>query len=293
MLTYEEQLRASNRLNKMSFYFEQGGMKFETFWNRIYLHGNFDWNYKEHRHSFYEVHICMQGKCEMTVNNENIALTAGTFLVIPPQKPHKINNVSNDFSKFVLGVRIEPKDKSCIVAVHLFEEGNTKPKIYQTTPDIVGCINSMLENANSRLFNYYDIIKTQLYCLIVYIMRQSSNVNNYTHTGQYITHDARVDAVKNFITDNLPQKFTNESIARQFNISSRQLSRILMETTGMTLGDLKRDIQVDCIRNYLKNTDYSLKEIATRTGFYDEFSMSKVFKRIEGMPPGEYRKGFK
>ena len=61
----------------------------------------------------------------------------------------------------------------------------------------------------------------------------------------------------------------------------------------MTIGDLKRTIQVETICEYLKNTNYSLKEIAILTGFYDEFSMSKVFKRIEGMPPGEYRRGFK
>ena len=59
------------------------------------------------------------------------------------------------------------------------------------------------------------------------------------------------------------------------------------------MGDFQRSIQVDAIRDYLKNTDMSLKEIATLTGFYDKLSLSKVFKRIEGMPPGEYRKGFK
>lgn len=293
MLTCEEQLRASNRLNKMSFHFEQGGMDFETVWNKIYFHGDYNWNYKEHRHSFYEIHICLQGECSIGIDGENIVLKPDTFLVIPPHKLHKINDVSGDFSKFVLGVRIESKDKSCKQAVRLFEKGNIKPKLRQTMPEIIHCIDIMIENAHSRLFNYYDMIKTQLYCLIIYLMRQTSNADNYFSAVNDVTQDARIDALKDFIKDNITLKFTNENIAQQLNISSRQLSRILAEATGMTIGALKRDIQVDLIRDYLKNTDYSLKEIATRTGFFDEFSMSKVFKRIEGMPPGEYRKGFK
>ena len=151
----------------------------------------------------------------------------------------------------------------------------------------------MIENTHSRQFNYYDIIKIQLYCIVIYAMRQVSNVRNYGNVTNSEIYDARIDAVRDFIKDNLALKFTNENIAQQLNISSRQLSRIIAEETGMTIGDLKRTIQVENIRDYLKDTDYTLKEIATLTGFYDEFSMSKMFKRIEGMPPGEYRKGLK
>ena len=149
----------------------------------------------------------------------------------------------------------------------------------------------MVENTHSKQFNYYDIIKIQLYCIVIYAMRQTSTVRNYANAINNSTQDARIDAVRDFIKDNLALKLTNENVAQQLNISSRQLSRIIAEETGMTIGDLKRTIQVETIRDYLKNTEYTLKEIALLTGFYDEFSMSKLFKRIEGMPPGEYRKG--
>ena len=293
MLTHEEKTRACNRLNKMNFHFEQGGMNFETVWNKLHLPNETQWNYKEHRHSFYEFHICLAGECSIEIDDKEIMLKPGTFLVIAPRITHKISYVSKEFSKFVLGIKIEPKEKSCKTALKLFEEENKTPRLWQTPPGIVECINNMVENTHSRQFNYYDIIKIQLYCIVVYAMRQASTVRNYTEAVNRETHDARIDAVRDFIKDNLALKFNNENIAHQLNISSRQLSRIVADETGMTIGDLKRTIQVEVIRDYLKNTEYTLKEIATLTGFYDEFSMSKMFKRIEGMPPGEYRKGSK
>ena len=120
MLTHEEKTRACNRLNKMNFRFEQGGMKFETVWNKLHLPNDTQWNYKEHRHSFYELHICLEGECSIKFENEEILLKPGTFLVIAPHITHRINYVSKGFSKFVLGIRIEPQEKSCKFAVQIF-----------------------------------------------------------------------------------------------------------------------------------------------------------------------------
>jgi len=293
MLTYEEKLCSANRLNKMNFHFEQAGMSFETVWNKLHLPNETNWNYKEHRHSFYEIHICLAGECTIGIEERDISLHSNTFLVIPPNITHKINYVSRDFSKFVLGVRISSKEKSCTRAIQSFEKNNMFPKVFPSNISIMNCIYAMVSNAHSKLFNYYDIIKSQLFCLIMYIIRQTSDAENGPEAFDPATQDARIGAVRGFIKDNLSLKFTNENIAQQLNISSRQLSRIVIDGTGMTVGKLRRAIQVESICEYLKNTNYSLKEIALLTGFSDEFSMSKVFKRVKGMPPKEYRKGFK
>lgn len=121
-MTYEEFVKGTKRLNKMNFSFEQGGMVFETFWNRIYTDGDYNWNYKEHRHSFYELHICMKGECSMIIDKEKLTLLPRTFLIISPKKPHKIDTVSRDFSKLVLGIKIEPKNKSCALALKLHKK---------------------------------------------------------------------------------------------------------------------------------------------------------------------------
>lgn len=42
--------------------------------------------------------------------------------------------------------------------------------------------------------------------------------------------------------------------------------------------------------NYLRTTDAGLREIARRTGYESEVSISKAFRRMYGTPPGAYRR---
>jgi len=48
--------------------------------------------------------------------------------------------------------------------------------------------------------------------------------------------------------------------------------------------------RIASIANRLETSDAPLHEIAEEFGFYDEFHMSRVFKRHVGEPPSEYRK---
>ena len=40
----------------------------------------------------------------------------------------------------------------------------------------------------------------------------------------------------------------------------------------------------------LLHTDMSLEEIAAATGYANVFSFNKFFRRVEGLPPGLFRK---
>lgn len=64
----------------------------------------------------------MKGECSMIIDKEKLTLLPGTFLIISPKKPHKIDTVSRDFSKLVLGIKIEPKNKSCALALKLHKK---------------------------------------------------------------------------------------------------------------------------------------------------------------------------
>ena len=44
------------------------------------------------------------------------------------------------------------------------------------------------------------------------------------------------------------------------------------------------------VKRLLSEDENSLDEIAQRCGFSDGYSMSKFFKKHEGLPPGKYRK---
>lgn len=77
--------------------------------------------------------------------------------------------------------------------------------------------------------------------------------------------------------------------ARQLNISTTYLSRIVKRMTGHTVRyHLSELLRVEALR-LLKNTDLGIKEIADRLGFTDQSVFGKFFMRETGMSPLKYR----
>ena len=83
----------------------------------------------------------------------------------------------------------------------------------------------------------------------------------------------------------------NDEIAEIFHVSQRTAENAFKKTYGMTIHQYMRSIKMDHACFYLRNhPDMTLSEIAHDLGFYDEFHLSRQFKRSFGISPTEYRK---
>ncbi|MAI90335.1 MAG: hypothetical protein CBB65_07835 [Hyphomonadaceae bacterium TMED5] len=79
-------------------------------------------------------------------------------------------------------------------------------------------------------------------------------------------------------------------IADKLGLSARTLQRRLSDAgiTYQTLVDQSRHM---LSRNLLRDTSYSLAEIAFLTGFSEQSAFNRAFRRWEGRPPGSFRSG--
>ena len=91
---------ASKRLNSSFPYIKNSLFEIETIWLRYAFGKNSTWNFREHHHSFYELHIVTSGKATYHFDSKDIVLKEGTFLFIPPEVSHQVVNVSDDYTKF-------------------------------------------------------------------------------------------------------------------------------------------------------------------------------------------------
>jgi AraC family transcriptional regulator, transcriptional activator of pobA len=77
--------------------------------------------------------------------------------------------------------------------------------------------------------------------------------------------------------------------AAELGVTSGTLSRMLTNLTGRTTKQLILDrVILEAVR-LLRFSDLSIKEIAARLGFGDQFAFSKAFKRQRGEAPLEFR----
>ena len=93
-----------------------------------------------------------------------------------------------------------------------------------------------------------------------------------------------------FINLNCSNPLRVAEIAEAQRCHPDYLSRIFKQTVGMGIAEYIARLRVDQARRLLGTDRFSLGEIASMVGFYDQSHFGKVFREYAGMTPNEYRR---
>lgn len=96
-----------------------------------------------------------------------------------------------------------------------------------------------------------------------------------------------LDQIGDALSEGVP---TIADIAGRLGMSSRTLQRRLSEA-GLAYQDLVGEARQALSEQLLRRTDYALAEIAFLTGFSDQSTFTRAFKRWHGQTPARYRRG--
>lgn len=281
----DKDIYASKNLSKMDLNFPSRQIQFESLWCRVAFDKCDKWNFTEHSHYFFELHMALSGECTFDIDGKKCTIKANEYFLLPPGKKHTIIKASPDFSKFIWGFTIEDDELSAKVA------NNCTCDKAQVNENILFSIRIILDNAQSNQYECCNVIKDQLYFIFITLIR---NLTARKANTVYISKTSKkTEQIKKFLSDNLETKMTVSDISAHFFMSERQLTRICRKEYNMTVHELKQNLQLEKIRFMLTNTDCSLKEIAEVSGFSDEYSMSKFFRKYESLPPVKYRNAIK
>ncbi len=92
------------------------------------------------------------------------------------------------------------------------------------------------------------------------------------------------------IMEHYSEELTLSEIAEKLGISAGYLSTLLNQSLGCGFTDYLNRIRIERACCYLEHNYLKNYEIAYKVGFRDEKYFSKVFKKIKGMSPKDYRK---
>ncbi|HEY8160898.1 MAG TPA: helix-turn-helix domain-containing protein [Methylocystis sp.] len=81
---------------------------------------------------------------------------------------------------------------------------------------------------------------------------------------------------------------TSTQLARALNVSERTLHRRIKEATGETPKHFLDRVRFEAARLLLETTKNSVKQLASASGYADETSFRRAFRRYAGMSPGAY-----
>jgi beta-N-acetylhexosaminidase len=80
-----------------------------------------------------------------------------------------------------------------------------------------------------------------------------------------------------------------DSVALEQNITASHLSRLFKKEMGMTFSEYLMNLRINKAKNLLVTSSLYIYEIANLCGFQDFNYFSKVFKKVTGVTPNDYR----
>lgn len=95
-----------------------------------------------------------------------------------------------------------------------------------------------------------------------------------------------VDYVRQHYADH---DLTVASISEHFGLSASYLSRLFKQATGMAPLDYIHQLRVHRAKELIVTTDHSIKDIAEMVGYWNALTMTRAFRKFEGITPGLYR----
>lgn len=114
-----------------------------------------------------------------------------------------------------------------------------------------------------------------------------------TFRPDYSHNDDLVKKVQKRIESNFVNIQTIDEITRDLPTSRRNIVRRFKTVTGVPPIEYLQNIRIETAKKKLEQTDLSISEIISETGYADPKSFRKVFTKLVGIKPLEYREKFK
>lgn len=120
------------------------------------------------------------------------------------------------------------------------------------------------------------------------IERILKNAARHRGSGSNGTQN-KMEHAKFFIERNYDRKIRLEDIAKEVCLSPKYISRAFKEQTGYSFNDYRLKIKMTQAQKTLKNSDHSVGEIARQFGYQNVESFVRLFKKMTGETPTEFR----
>ena len=129
-------------------------------------------------------------------------------------------------------------------------------------------------------------INEKLGTLLTLLMEQSWHPESVTVSRKRM----ELTAVKEYLDEHYTEKLTLDDLAEKFFINKFYLSKIFKETYGTTVNNYLISKRITRANQLLRFTDMTVDEIGAAVGMADANYFSRMFRKIEGISPREYRK---
>lgn len=134
-------------------------------------------------------------------------------------------------------------------------------------------------------------VKALAYQLMAYLVKnyKGESIPEPQETAK-VGKTGQVNQVLDYVANHCQERITTASLARICHLNENYLCALFKSKMGTTIGEYIKHFRVEKAAVLLKNTNFSITEIASQVGIDDPGYFARVFKKHMGITPREFRK---
>lgn len=226
---------------------------------------------------------CVGGKGEVNIEEQNYLISTGNFLVIPAEKAHTY--CADEFQPWsIYWVHFKGNQVAALVALLLKRQKSLQGSVQydESRIKLFDDIYLNLERGYS-VDNLCYASMTFWHFLSSFIFEEKLN---YALKKNVLNP---VEMAIDYMQKNLHTTLTLEGISNAVNLSASHFSAIFKEQTGLAPIKYFNQLKVQKACQYIQLTTLRIKEISAALGIDDPYYFSRMFSKIMGISPQDYK----
>lgn len=123
----------------------------------------------------------------------------------------------------------------------------------------------------------------------LFVLTNCKKVCSYVTTGQDHHSHKIIEFIKSMIVQRYADNLTIELIAKEVYLSTSYVCLLFKQETGETINGFLTRIRIEKAKELLRQGTSKLYEICLDVGYSDPKYFSKLFKKVTGVNPSEYK----
>ena len=227
--------------------------------------------------------VVLSGTGELKYEGEEYELTAGDGVFIDCRKAYSHSTSDNLWSLQWCHFYAP----SLPAVYEKYKERGGRPVFHPA--DIASFVSILTELYNLASASDYIRnmrINEKLGVLLTLLMEQSWHPESVTISRKRL----ELATVKAYLDEHYTKKIALDDLEERFFINKFYLSKIFKETYGTTINNYLISKRITRAKQLLRFTDLTVDEIGAAVGMADANYFSRMFRKVEGSSPREYRK---
>ncbi|WP_394884493.1 AraC family transcriptional regulator [Clostridium butyricum] len=236
--------------------------------------------------SQYLIHYILDGEGTYTVNNKTFKLGKNQgFLICPDTLIHYKADAEKPWNYIWVAFN-GLKAETYLNYANL----NKNNVIFEYSKDdcLKDYFNEMLSVTE---LNYSTELKLEG-LLYLFMSKLASSENSLNYSTKCKTTDLYLEKSIDFIKDNYSTNIKINDIANYIGINRSYLTNIFKNNINVSPQEFLVDFRIDKACELLKSSNSSIKSVANSVGYSDPLTFSKIFKKLKGESPKNYRNKF-